>query len=127
VAATVSPTSRRSPELWRGLAWAAFALLLAMQVYVLYLASGVGAPPFRHADKLVHVVIFALPAVLAALLDRGWALGVLVVHAVVSEPVQAWATDGRLADVWDTVAGLVGIVLGVLVVRSVRRGRGVRR
>ncbi len=93
---------------------------------MLYLVPGVGAPPFRHADKLVHVVVFALPAVLAALLDRGWALAVLVVHAVLSEPVQAWTTDGRVADVWDTAAGVVGIVLGVLVVRSVRRGRGVR-
>ena len=127
MAATVSPTSRPSPEVSRSLAWAAFALLLVVQVYVLYLASGVGPAPFRHADKIVHVVVFALPAAVAALLARGWAVAVLVGHAVVSEPLQAWTTSGRVADVWDAVADLVGIVLGVLVVRSVRRGRGVRR
>lgn len=127
MAATVSLNSRPSPEVWRALAWVVFALLLAVQVYVLYLVSGVSAPPFRHADKLVHVLIFLLPAVVAASLASGWALAGLVVHAVVSEPVQAWTTSGRLADVWDAVAGLVGIVLGVLVVRSVRHGRGVHR
>jgi hypothetical protein len=122
----VSPTSLRSAST-RTAGWAVLALLLVVQVLVLYLPSGVGEPPFRHADKLVHVAVFAAPAAVAALLAAGpWVLAVLVGHALVSEPLQGWVTTGRVADVWDAVAGLVGIVLGVLVV-SVWTGRGESR
>jgi hypothetical protein len=44
-----------------------------------------------------------------------------VLHAAVSEPLQGALTTTRVADPWDFVADLVGIVLGVVVAMGIRR------
>jgi VanZ family protein len=108
----------------RAAGWGLFVLLILVQVQVLYLTTGTGPPPFPHADKLVHAAVFAAPAAVATAVRSRWALGLLVVHALASEPLQAWTTTTRQADVWDTVADLVGIVLGVVVMQSMRRAGG---
>jgi hypothetical protein len=65
--------------------------------------------------------MFALPAVVAVRLARTWPWTVLVLHALLSEPLQAWLTTQRQLDPWDTVADLVGIVLGVLAAQAWRK------
>lgn len=96
----------------RAVGWVVLAGLLAFQVWALYLASGTGGQLFPHADKVGHLTMFALPAAVAALLGSRAALGLVLVHALVAEPVQALVTEGRVTDVWDTVANLVGVALG---------------
>lgn len=105
----------------RRLAWAGFAVLLALQVWGLYLASGAGPSVVPHLDKIGHLGMFAAPAALAGLLRSRGALAVLLLHALVSEPLQDRLTQGRSSDPWDTVADLLGMVLGVLVVAWWRR------
>lgn len=86
-----------------------------MQAYALYGVQGPAAPSFWMADKLVHAGMFAVPALVAVRLARTGPWVVLVLHALASEPLQAWLTTGRELDPWDTFADLVGIALGVLV------------
>ncbi len=107
-----SPTISRDHR--RGGLWAAFVLLLALQVCLLYVVKGPDTPAPPYADKLLHVTMFALPAVVALLLSRVWPWAVLVLHALLSEPLQAWVATGRQLDAWDTVADLTGIALGAL-------------
>lgn len=86
--------------------------------------SGAGPPLLPHLEKLGHLGLFAAPAAVAALLRSRWALLVLLVHALLSEPLQGWLASGRDSDPWDTAADLLGMVLGVLVVRIRSGGPG---
>jgi len=96
--------------------------LAACQVWALYLyAPGQGPNP-GHVDKLVHVALFAVPVALAVALRLRWVVTLLVLHALVSEPLQGLLTRQREADVWDTVADGIGIVIGVAVARRFRTG-----
>lgn len=116
--------SRRSPVLG-GLALASAAVQLAALYWPRVSIEG----PTTWTDKLVHPAIFALPLVLGSLWWGRWrpVLLVLLVHAPVSELVQHYALPHRDGDVWDAVADVCGLLvgLGVLaVVRGVRRSRG---
>ena len=104
---------------------------LALQVYVLYLYVP-GSPdsvsiPF--ADKLVHIAVFALPAVLGVLAGVRTRLVALVlaVHAPVSELVQHLWIPTRSGEPWDVVADWVGVALGLLVGLVLARRRGLPR
>lgn len=117
-----SPDSSGAPPdtaltVWRTLGWAVLLALLVGQVWGLYLmVPGSGEPYVEGQDKVAHVVLFGVPTGLALLLGaRLVALGILL-HALVSEPLQALLTTSRSADVWDLVADLVGIALAVGVV-----------
>jgi len=81
-----------------------------------YLPEGPAGPEITGLDKVIHVVVFAAP-VLAALLAgirARWALGILSVHAPVSELVQHFALPHREGDVLDVLADLGGVALGGL-------------
>ena len=121
------PEGLQAASARRVLRWA-FALAMVGQLVVLYLPSTPAAvPQIAGLDKVVHVVIFALPVLLAVLLDaRRWVIPLLVVHAPVSELVQGYVLPHRGMDYKDVIADLAGIVigwiLGVLVVRWRSRG-----
>lgn len=70
-------------------------------------------------DKLVHVVVFALPvvALVRAGCPRRPVIGLLVLNAVVSEVIQGTLLANRSGDPWDLAADLVGIALGAWLVR----------
>ena len=112
------------------LARAGFALAVAAQVWVLYLYVPGGSDPvsFPQADKVVHTVVFAVPALLGVLARlRPWLVGlVLVVHAPVSELVQHLWVPGRAGDPWDVVADLVGVLVGLAIGSALVRRRPVR-
>lgn len=108
----------------RGLGWLLLLTLLAAQVWGLYLLTpGAGEPYFQGQDKVAHALLFGVPTALAFLLGaRLVVLGILL-HAVVSEPLQGLLTTTRTADVWDLVADLVGIGLAVALVLVLRARR----
>jgi hypothetical protein len=101
--------------------WVVLVALLALQLWALYVAGGTGGPLFPHSDKAGHLTMFAAPAALAVLLRSRSVLALLLVHALVAEPVQGWLTETRVTDTWDAVANLTGLALGTLV--ALRWGR----
>jgi hypothetical protein len=99
---------------------------LGLQLAVLYapraptIAAG-GLP----VDKLVHAAVFALPTVALVLagLPRRWVIGLMAVHAPLSELVQHRLLADRSGDPWDVVADLTGVAIGAILTRH---GRGAR-
>lgn len=74
-----------------------------------------GPELFPHVDKVVHVLLFAVPAhlVCLALPHRWWPVGLIALHAPLSEAIQASLLPYRSGDAWDIVADLAGVVLGL--------------
>lgn len=109
-----APSSSRG--VWLGL----LVLSLLLQLVVLYAPSAPGGPELNGLDKVVHATVFGAPALAALLagLPRRWVLGLLALHAPVSELVQATVLPSRDGDVWDGVADVtgVGLALGAFVV-----------
>lgn len=105
--------NRRTPKLlWR----LGFAVALAVQLIVVYYPKGVGGVEIPGLDKVVHLLIFAAPALAALMVGirARWALGILAVHAPVSELIQHFGLANREGDVLDVMADLGGVVLGWL-------------
>ena len=116
--------SRRSGPRSRvavGLAVAA----VVVQLLVLYWPVVTVEGPVSWTDKVVHLVVFAVPtyAVGRALGCVRTAVLVFAVHAPVSELVQHFLLPGRSGDPLDAVVDLVGVALGAaaLVVRARQR------
>lgn len=110
----VEPHSHR---LWPAL----LAVLLAVQLLVLYVPSAPGGPEVSGLDKVVHAGIFGVPALLAGVRRWWWVLVALAVHAPVSELLQAAVLPHRDGNAWDAVADLVGMAIGLLVAVVWRR------
>ena len=94
--------------------WVALGVGLAVQLVTLYSPEVVGGPQIAGMDKMIHAFIFAAPA-LAALLagvSAPWALGILAVHAPLSELIQHFALSHRSGDMSDVLADFVGVALG---------------
>ena len=113
------PTERPSTQRQRTqkrLSRLAFGVALALQLIAVYSPQGLAGPGIPGLDKVVHVSIFFAPAL--ALLMMGirarWALGILALHAPVSELVQHFWLPQRDGDVFDAVADLSGVLLGGL-------------
>ncbi|MFK5646127.1 hypothetical protein ACI3ET_06325 [Ornithinimicrobium sp. LYQ121] len=107
----------------RLLVWCALLVSLVVQVVGLYSGTVPGPESLTRLDKINHLVGFAVPAALAWWLGARWIVGVLVLHALVSEPLQGWLASLRHPDVLDTVADLLGLAVGVGVVEWLRRAR----
>lgn len=107
----------------RGLGLVTFAVLLLFQVYALYLITPGSGASLPYADKLAHAAMFATPAALAAALRWRWGLAILIVHALISEPLQGALTATRQVDAWDAVADMIGISVGVAAVSQWRSDR----
>jgi VanZ family protein len=74
--------------------------------------------PVTWSDKVVHVLLFLVPTVLGLLAGfrPAWVVAALALHAPASELVQHFFLPHRSGDVWDAVADLGGVVLGVTLV-----------
>lgn len=107
---TTGALVRKSHRVWR----VALAVALAVQLVILYSPEVAGAPQIAGMDKVVHVLVFAAPALAALLagISAPWALGILAVHAPLSELIQHFALSHRSGDVSDALADFVGVVLG---------------
>ena len=110
--AAADPFRRRSNRLWR----VALVLAVALQLVALYLPRAPAGPQITGLDKVVHVCIFAAPALAALMAGFGapWALGLLAVHAPVSELIQHFALLHRSGDPLDATADLGGVALGAI-------------
>lgn len=114
-----SPASPASPgRVW--VARAAFAGAVAVNLLLLYWPHPVGGGGVPHMDKAVHLLTFAALAWtgLRARLPGVWLLPLLVLHAGLSELVQARLLPGRNGDWADVLADLLGILAGTLLVRA---------
>jgi uncharacterized membrane protein HdeD (DUF308 family) len=92
------------------------------QLLVLYWPVVTVEGPVSWTDKVVHLLVFAVPtyAVGRALGSVRVAVVLFAIHAPVSELVQHTLLPGRSGDVWDAVLDLLGVALGgtALVVRA---------
>jgi hypothetical protein len=84
---------------------------------------------FPGGDKVVHVLVFAVPVLLLLLAGAPprIVLAVLGVHAVASELLQGALLPHRSADPLDALADLVGVALGWGLWRLAVRRRASRR
>ncbi|QGN59303.1 VanZ family protein [Nostocoides sp. HKS02] len=98
---------------------------MVLQVAALYWPRIDVQGPVTWTDKVVHVLLFLVPTVLGLLagLRPTWVVVGLAVHAPVSELVQHFFLPHRSGDIWDAVADLTGVLLGVgmVLVRGTRR------
>jgi uncharacterized membrane protein HdeD (DUF308 family) len=104
---------RRNPR--TGLWGAVFAVLVVAHLAALYWPRVDVHGPVTGSDKVMHVLLFAAPAVagLLAGVRPAYLIAALAVHAPVSELLQHFALQNRSGDAWDAVADLVGVALGV--------------
>ncbi len=90
---------------------------MLLSLYVLFTPTSGGPSPFEGADKLVHLVLFALLAGAAR-----WRFGrspatlaAVAAYAVGSEVVQGALLSTRSGDPYDVVADLLGAAVGWLI------------
>jgi len=104
---------RRTQQLWWRLA---FGIALGVQLIAVYSPNGLGGPGITGLDKVVHVSIFFAPALAVLMMGirARWALGILAMHAPVSELIQHIGLPQRSGDVFDVLADLSGVALGGL-------------
>jgi hypothetical protein len=100
-------------------------LAMVVQLVVLYVPTAPGGPGLAHLDKLIHASVFAAPTLvgLMAGLSRWWVVGLLALHAPVSELLQASLLAHRDGSGWDVVADLTGVLLALAVFLVWRRTR----
>jgi hypothetical protein len=93
---------------------------VVVQLLVLYWPVVTIEGPVSWTDKVVHLLVFAVPtyAVGRALRSVRTSVVAFALHAPVSELVQHFLLPGRSGDVWDAVVDLAGVALawGALVV-----------
>lgn len=100
----------------RVLAGLGLVALLA-QCFVLYTPGSPDATiPIPHLDKVVHFVIFAVPAWFFVRAGARWwlVLSAALIQGLVSEFVQGRWLAHRGADLWDVLFDLLGAAFGVL-------------
>ncbi|WP_344255463.1 VanZ family protein [Terrabacter carboxydivorans] len=87
---------------------------VVVQLLALYWPVVTVEGPVSWTDKVVHLLVFAVPtyAVGRARGSVRTAVLVFAIHAPVSELVQHFLLPGRSGDVWDAVLDLVGVALG---------------
>jgi hypothetical protein len=107
-----SPVVRKPKRLWR----VALVVAVALQLIALYAPRVPAGPQITGLDKVVHVCIFAAPALAALMagISAPWALGILAVHAPASELIQHFVLAHRSGDVFDAMADFGGVALGAL-------------
>ncbi len=108
--------------------WAGAALgLVGLHLAALYWPVVAVAGPVEWSDKVVHVLIFAVPTFVVGWWLRRPELVVLgfALHAPVSEIIQAQALPGRSGDWVDVLCDLAGVALAALALGRIRRARPV--
>ncbi|MGI5950614.1 MAG: VanZ family protein [Brooklawnia sp.] len=98
---------------------------LMVQLVVLYTpGSAVPSMGIPGIDKVIHLTIFAVPALAITQLTRArWPLLLLAAHGLLSELVQHWLIPHRGGDWRDLLTDLAGVALGAAVGWSISRLR----
>ncbi len=107
----------------------AAAAAVLVQLVVLYVPTAPGVPLFPGADKVIHLLVFAVPVLLLLLAgaEPRVVVGVLALHAGVSEVVQGALLPDRSGDPVDALADLAGVALGWTVWRLAWQGAPLAR
>jgi hypothetical protein len=94
----------------------ALVVAVVVQLISLYSPEMPGGPQIPGLDKVVHLSIFAAPALAALMagISAPLVLGILAVHAPLSELIQHYALTQRSGDGLDMVADLAGVAIGGL-------------
>lgn len=106
-------TSRGTRRAWLWL----FVVVVAVHLAALYWPRVSVQGPVAWTDKVVHVTLFAVPALVGLLagVRPAYLLVPLALHAPVSELLQHAVLPNRSGDVWDAVADLSGLVVGATI------------
>jgi len=127
------PSRDRSPaQPQSAFAWLAALFFWSVLLLVLSLLPGDGVPsPFAHADKLEHVVAYAVLSVLwagtlcawRAAPGPAWPIAALAAfgYGAVIELLQRAMQLGRSAEWGDLLANALGILFGCVVFRRICR------
>ncbi len=93
---------------------AAAIFVVLVHLAVLYWPVVAVTGPVSWSDKVVHLIVFAVPTWLVGrATDRvALSVGVFLLHGPVSELVQHYLLPGRSGDVWDGVLDGVGVAVG---------------
>ena len=107
-------TPRGAGRVWLWL----FVVVVAVHLAALYWPRVSVQGPVAWTDKVVHVTLFAAPALVGLLagVRPAYLLVPLALHAPVSELLQHAVLPNRSGDVWDAVADLSGVVVGATIV-----------
>lgn len=101
-------------------------VVVLLHLVALYWPSIGLVGPVSWTDKVVHLLLFAVPTYAVGLAARSVVPVVVVfaVHAPISELIQQRFLAYRSGDVWDAVLDLVGVGVGaaLLVVRGRPKG-----
>ena len=106
-------TSRRTGRAWLWL----FVVVVTVHLAALYWPRVSVQGPVAWTDKVVHVTLFAVPALVGLLagVRPAYLLVPLALHAPVSELLQHAVLPNRSGDVWDAVADLSGVLVGATI------------
>lgn len=96
---------------------------VVLQLAALYWPVVTVEGPVSWTDKIVHLLVFAVPTFAVGLAwGRIWpAALIFAAHGPLSELVQHFFLPGRSGDVWDAVVDIVGVCVGVVALLVVRR------
>ncbi len=100
-----------------------FALVVVLSLVVLFSPASEVPSGIQINDKVVHASLFlalAATGIVARLPVRALALG-LVLYAGASEVLQAVLPIDRDGSVWDALADVLGVALGLTAALVVRR------
>jgi VanZ family protein len=102
----------------------AFALAVVLNLGALY-SPGSPGPGIPYLDKAVHLLLFAAVAFTGRRigLPPGWLAGVLLLNAGVSEVVQHAWLPYRSGDLYDALADVAGLALGLWIGGRIHPGR----
>lgn len=117
--------ARGSRVLW----WVALAVAVVVQLWGLYWPTQLGPTLPYNLDKVVHATMFGLVAFTACGVGWSWrgVLSILLLHAGLSEIIQAEALPNRSGDPRDALADIVGTLIGIGVFQRCWRGRRAER
>ncbi len=98
----------------------AFAVALLVQVWVLYWPRPPSVDTGLPLDKVIHFALFAAVTYAGVLagLRKPLITAIMGAQALLSEAVQHFWLPQRGGDVWDLVADVAGITVGVWVARD---------
>lgn len=118
-----------SPRTRLAIAWTLLILVLCWipRTKMPLRESGPSFLPRIHADKIVHCGIFAVFALLWRRASGPGSIAVIGVSglalAVITELGQSTSFVGRDADIWDGLADVTGVCLGLIVALRLERRR----
>ena len=119
-ATVAEPTRAYAGDVGHRGRWLVAVAAMVVQFAVLYVPRAPSLPTGGlPLDKLVHVLVFAVPvvALVAAGAPRVWVVAVMAVHAPLSELLQSAVLADRSGEPGDVVADLVGVAIGAWLTR----------